>query len=495
MKDHRQVRGQSKVGAAIAIASLWCLPLLFPVVTHAQYVPVRDDQLITDFGTFSTNFNNFATNFNRSINTDTDSLRNIIAGGNPQGRAIEECATELVSVKATEVARPYATGPWASSSAATGSTIPTSLDPTVNLSASLRCLLQEVVEWQKLGLSIQIHSMLKTYIADAQTKQLNNQLMNKISAASLNWGKAGNTVTNNGFVTSEPVYVTNISQSSYNIQGRQLDHFIAQSASDPAAPGPVGSMGNCDPWRIETAANVAQNNQKAVQDPISLSGVYTACPLPSSGNDYAGFSESFNDPIGSPDGGYASWIMTLNNPGASPLGAVTANDAEAAGRLVRQAEVTEAKLRNPGTRPVTECSGLANDPYCLDTQATDATPAFQSGAKITHAAGAGDRMVESGNTLDGTAASSSEQESIALNTAPGGMLGYDETPLALSQTAVVKLVEEFYDTIEFGYYATKENTQDWAQATMLMIYDEMKFDPTTPQVVVTDGQAAEDTDY
>lgn len=474
---------------------------IFPSTSFAQYVPVRDDQLITDFGTFSTNFSDFASNFTRSINTDPDSLRNIIAGGNPQGRAIEECRTILVSdpTQANEVAEAYTQGAWASSSEATASLsnpIPTTIDPLVNSSASLRCLLQEIVEWQKLGLSIQIHAMLKTYIADAQTKQLNNQLMNRISAAALNHAKAGNSVTNNGVVTSEAIYVTNLNQSIYNINARQLDHFTAQAAADPSAPGPVGSLGVCDPWRLDVAANTALNNQAITQDRFSIDDANSTCNLPGGGANYSTFSESFNDPAGVGGGGMPMWLTTLNCPGCSPLGTLTAADSQAQGRILRQEQVTRDKLANSGSRPITECSGLPEDPYCLDQQfATDVTPAYQTSAKTTFAAATGDNQVAGGNSLDGTAASSSEVQSTALNQSPGGMFGFDETSLALSQTAVTRLVAEFYDTIEWGYYATRERTQDWAQATMLMIYDEMKFDPVTPQVVVTDGEAAVDTNY
>ncbi len=480
--------------------------MLAPGIASAQFVPVLDQAVVSalqtsnttlgrintelsrfhsDFNRFSSNFDRYADNFNRSINTDTDSVRNLIAGGNPQGRAIEQCN------RTTFFAQAYTEGAWASSSDASG--IPREIETTVNNSASLRCLLQELVEWQKLDLSIQLHAMLKTYIADAQSKQLNNQLMNKISAASLNWGKAGNQVTNNGVVTSEAVYLTNPTASTLNINQRQLDHFTAQASADPASASAVGSLAICQPWRLDATADAVRNSQPLVSDPFSSTETATGCQLPNSGNDFGAFSESFNDPTG---GGITTFMNTLANPANSPLGASSVAAQQARDRILRQEEATKAKFSNSGSRPVTECSGLPEDPYCLDQQyGTDVTPAFQTAAKIEHAAAQGDRQVEAGNTLDGTAGASAEQQSVALNTAPGGLLAYDETPLATSQTAVTQLVREFYDVIDIGYYGIQEDTIKWAQSTMLMIYDEMKFDPVQPQVVVTQGTAPVDTGY
>jgi hypothetical protein len=64
-------------------------------------------------------------------------------------------------------------------------------------------------------------------------------------------------------------------------------------------------------------------------------------------------------------------------------------------------------------------------------------------------------------------------------------------------------VHEFFNVIEIGYFGIQENTIDWAQGTMLMIYDEMKFDNKKPNVVVstqtapdtTEGDPVEEYDY
>lgn len=485
--------------------------LISPSLVNAQaYVPVKDIDLNPAFNTYSNNFDNYATLFDESVNTNTDSLRNIIASGDPQGVSKEECAQADNRWEAFA----YTDGPWAkaaAASASTSSTLPTAIPSSgsyvkINSSASVRCLLQEIVEWQKLQLSLQIHTLLKTYISDAQTKQLNNQLMNQVAAANLNWAKSGNQVDNNGILSSEPVYNTNRSQSEYNVKSRQLDHITDQASADPLAGNPVGSLGICQPWRLDTTANMVRNNRDQVEDPSdSIDSQATTCNLDPyiNPNDYSKFSESFNDPSSS-KGGLATFLSTLTNMGNSPLGASTAADFAAEGRLKRQEESTRLEAANTGYKPTKVCSGLPSDPYCLDQQnSTAITPAGQNERNLGDVAQQGNQQIQSGNTLDGTAASSTEVQSTEINTNTG-LLGYDETDLATSKTAVNNLVQEFYDTIKVGYFGIDSNpsltnggipTTQWAQATMLMIYDEMKFDDTKPQVVVTDTYDPVDTGY
>ncbi len=465
-------------------------------VLGGPFVPVKDFELIAKFTTYSKNFDTYAKQVNLALTGAPDSIRATIAGGNPGGVAKTKCATKPNPYPATA----YSNGSWADASSISGSTIPLSITSAslkagqvaINDSASLRCLLQELVEWEKLGLSIQIHSMLKTYIADAQAKQLNNQLVGKISAANLNWAKSGNEVVNNSVVSTEAVYNTNASQSIYNVKARALEHTIAQAAGDPASGDPIGSLGICEPWRLDTAANSARNNKLSVEDPMFSATSRTQCGL-ANPSDFGKFSDNFNDPSGV--GGMDMFISLLSNPAASPLGAATQLDEETAGRLARQEQAKRDEFANTGARADIECSGTADDPYCLDTLGTAVTPQFQNQDNVTRSSGAGFEAVQDGNTLDGGASGDLEDQSVELNTSPGGLLGYSEAGIANAPTAVNELVREFYDVIDIGYFGISAQTTDWAQATMLMIYDEMKFSSTSPEVIVTAGAAADPTGY
>ena len=58
-------------------------------------------------------------------------------------------------------------------------------DAEINASNSLRCLLQEMVEWKKLDLNMQMHTMIKDHFSNAQTYMLNQQLFIKTEVSPL----------------------------------------------------------------------------------------------------------------------------------------------------------------------------------------------------------------------------------------------------------------------------------------------------------------------
>lgn len=471
------------------------------------YVPVA----VVKFDAFDAYVNRFNETFGAAVpDGSTDSLRDLISGANPGGLAKAVCAQGDNRWDAFD----YVDGAWSDAVASSSGGIPHTIPEgggeggpapgkvQINYSASLRCLLQEIVEWQKLGLSVQIHAMLKTYIADAQAKQLNNQLRNRIAAANLDWGKAGNVVNNNGVLSNTAVYNLNSTQNISNKNSRQLDHIADQGAADPAAGSPVGSLDICEPWRLDTTATMVRNNR--TDDPINFTKEVTGCTLSSTINpvDWDRFSDNFND-TASIEGGLATFDAILLGNANSPLDAASVASLAADGRVDRQEDATKAESQASGFESTKECSGLPDDPHCLDTRSTAVSPGGQNYEAITQNAAQGDEQVANNPFLDGTAATSSELQSTQLNT-QGGAFGYDATPLQTSQTSVNQLIQEFYDIIQIGYFGIDSNpslanggqpTTDWAQATMLMIYDEMKFTENSTEVVVTQGTADNPTGY
>jgi uncharacterized protein YggL (DUF469 family) len=476
------------------------------IVFAQAFVPVIDIKMDVRFPEFVRKFDN---QLGAAVpNGRTDSLRDLISGSDPQGLAKVECAVGDNHEGSSLAAYPYPDGNWAraiTASRAAGAELPNGVPDgatengpfvQVNYSHSLRCLLMDIAEYQKLGISVQIHHLLKQYIADAQTKQLNNQLMNQVAAANLDWAKAGNEVNNNGVLSNEAVYNTNLSQSRYNKNSRQLEHITDQATADPASGNPVGSLGICEPWRLDTAANMVRNSRPGVEDPLNYTQDATKCKLDAAinPNDYSKFSDNFNDPS-SIRGGPVTFDASIQNPANTPLGSATLAGQTARGRIERQKEITDAENANTGFTPTKECSGLATDPYCLDQQnSTAISPAGQNQRVVTDEAQQGRDQVRDGNTLDAHGGPEAELQSTELNT-NSGLYGYDATPLQTSQTAVNKLVQEFYDSIEYGYFGVNRNTTNWAQATMLMIYDEMKFDDVSTNSIVTNDEAPIDTGF
>jgi hypothetical protein len=455
-------------------ATLLMLLLATPHTSFAQTVPVLDAKLNSSFTAYASQFDKFAS----KNDSQMEDLKEMIAGDGESGKG---CTYNPVpnEAEAYTVAGGFTfDGAWKAASDQTGSNIPTKIPVDEHTGDSVRCLLMEIAEWEKLGLSIQIHSMLKTYISDAQARQLNNQLGGKISAAKLRWASQGNQVISKSGNSKSPVYETNAVQSINNEKSRRLQHLTAQATGDPD----VADFGVCSSWKFDVAANATRNNIAATEDPIQTGPSRMACGDPSDGADFGSFSGSFNSPG---VGGMSNFMKLLNDPTASPLGATSLMNAEAANALAQQEAATRFRKSTTGADADVECSGAAGDPFCLSNLGTSVTPAFQNERAVADAAASGDEMVMNADNLDGGAGRTAEEQSTAINTGAGGLLGYDETGLLNQETAVNDLVREFYDVIGTGYYAVNAESQDWAQATMLMIYDEMKFDPGQPTVVVT----------
>src|SRR3989338_3323500 len=502
---------ENSINVFFTMMLLFFVLLLAPIDASAQYVPVNDATLISDFNSYATKFDTYAKDMNDVLKNNPDSLRNLITANNlTMAQAGGPCIRGDNMEGFPNAAFAYTTGsstPWKDASAS--STLPlgvpagppaaTKTGPyvQVNYSHSLRCLLEEQVEWQKLGLSLQIHQLLKSYITDAQTAQLNNQLMNKMSAANINWAKAGNEVVDNGMVSNSAVYNANASQSIYNVKARQLEHAVDQAASDPLSGNPVGSWDVFPDWRLDTAANMANNARSSTEDPFNYTQSITGSSLSTYLNpgDSSKFMENFNDPANLVDG-ISTFSAMLNNPANSPLGASTLADQVVQGRLARQEEAKRQDMMSSGFSSVTECSGRPDDPYCLEQQnSIAATPAGEAQRSGGDSAGSGNQQVRDTKTLDSGAGNPAEAQSAQI--AQEGLNDFDTTPLQTSKNAVNELVKELYDTMYIGYFGVSKDTSYWSQATMLMIYDEMKFNSQSTAVVVTDTnqQDALDTGY
>lgn len=525
-------------------AVLVFLTTILPVVAFAQttsysgtsgnvgpsggtYVPVYDQTTNENLVDYMDNFNDYGEMFEsyyeefrdqigeKSPDGTTDVLRDLISGSNPGGIAQEAC--ERGDNKLAAYAYQNPSGPWrkavgsTTASNALPDSVPAGVDPNspssgpfvqINYSNSLRCLLKEVVEWQKLGLSVQIHGLLKQYIADAQTKQLNNQLKNKVAAANLDWSRGGNAVNDGGVMSTQPVFSTNVSQSQYNTSNRQLEHITDQAAADPASGNPIGSLGIAAPWRLDTAANMTRNMRDEAEDPFFYTDSITqhqlttgSAPLFANENDWQSYNQNFND-TKNLNGGLLTFLKTSTIASNNPIGAAGLSDSAAKGRIERQKAVTQQKQTSSGFVPATQYdSGNPADPYNLDEQyGIDANPAGQNEQVVTEMSSQGDRQVEQGDTLDAKGGPAAEVQSTELNTG-GGVLNYDTTPLATSTTVVNQLVQEMFDSMEYGYFGISRDTTNWAQATMLMIYDELKFNDAEPETVVTDDTDPEPTGY
>ncbi|HSE35498.1 MAG TPA: hypothetical protein VLB83_05250 [Candidatus Paceibacterota bacterium] len=483
-----------------------------PSMVFAQggpFVPVVDIRLNPKFDRYLRMFDTFMQDFDDTFGDPlpdgtTDSLRDLISGSDPQGLAAEPCATRdpIDEVYMTE------DGPWkwadASTTAAGGFIYrDTELDVKVNKSASLRCLLQELVEWEKLGLNLQIHALLKEYISDAQTKQLSNQLRDQITAANLNWAKRGIEVNNAGVVSTQPVYVTNVNRYLTDRTGREVEDVTDRVASSPTDP--EGSYGMCEPFRLRAAQNVAENNRDSAQDPFDSAKSKLECTATNPGNgivanesDLRTLYQNANDPAG--PGVFGVMRNMRQQPQNWSLTGQSMADAQAESQ-VQSAKRDFNTQFDQGVLGTEECSGVTGDPRCVTANRTVSSPSGARNADTISRMGAqGTEQVSEGNMLDAHATGEAPEDQDNLISS-GGLLNYDTEPLASQQTYVNNLIEELQNVIDFSYYDTSWHdddnavyswsggdddqeipfhTREWAIAAMFMIYDQMRFSASNP---------------
>ncbi len=529
--------------ALVRVFGAACLSMLLVLggaqTAYAQsYVPVQDDQLDSTVDSFNDDFNDYVTDlfdkWDKTFGADepdgtTASLRDLIAGSNPKAPGSEQGCVQgdnLLEMKDNSTLKLPAFaygagstdqstwGPWKYAQSSSSGALPEGIrgatdssgdSPQINYSHSLRCLLEEQVEWQKLGISVQIHALLKDYISNAQQAQLTKQLKGRLSAANITFAKGGNQVNNNGVISNAPVYVTSYNQNILNVNDRQLEAITDQAAADPATAPPQGSLGVCQPWRVDVAADMVRNNRTKVDDPYKYTASYTKCNLANAADPdspfateaaFDNFSDNFNDPA-STQGGLFTFNHMLSNPQDTPIGSLTLLDTAAGDRIARQTESTKAEAQNSGFIPTKTCSGDASDPHCLDDQfSTSINPGGQNQGNLNNITQQMNNEITA-SAIDSQSATSSQSTPTDINTNTG-LAGANTVPLETAGTAVNKLVQEFYDAIQYGYYGINPDTTEWAQGTMLMIYDEMKFSQdlsVAPASVVTNGTAPVQTGY
>ena len=513
--------------AGIMVGLGLCIFALPEIAFAQSYVPVEDIKLNPAFAQYASDFNKYVsdyfTRFDNAFgpskpNGKTDSLRDLISGYNPDlgplGATRDPETNEWTCSKNGKTpGRAYAwndpSSPWymawASSTNGLPAQIPDESKPpsanslagnksvAVNDSGSLRCILQDVVGWQKLQLFLQFHALLKQYISDAQQKQLSNQLLNKINAANLSWAKTGEQISQGGMLTTEPVYVTNLSQSVYNRNQRTLTTMIDQAAASPGDP--VGSLELCDP--LGTATQLAKNERSQAQDNRDFTTSETRCSLsdptgPFAAGTPADVQDYYNDPNTTKGPGSLFMLgYSMNNP--QDFGVTSANVVEnEASRRINQGEKNyrEQLIGNGGIQPTQKCSGGPDDPNCDPDLTTAVSPAAQNSMTVTSAIQDNKQQILTSASLDDTVSTSSQNAAVESNTGGknnDGLLGFDPTALQNSAPNVKNLVDEFYDAIQNGYFDVNGDRTEWAQGAMLNIYDSMSFSASGPATAIPTG--------
>jgi hypothetical protein len=486
----------------IALGSLVLGTIFFgtPLSASAQaYVPVRDQDLITAFNGYVTTFTN---TIGGTPNGTTDSLRDLISGSDPGGLAKEDCVQGDAQLLAKAYQDPN--GPWARASASTSEDIPYEYPAAdtyvqVNKSASLRCLLQEIVEFQKLSASTEIHQILLTYISNAQAKQVANKMSDEITAANLEFAAQGSKVISGGVEEATPLFVTNPEQAR-NDEGTREAKFMAEQIT--AAPGDdVESLGYCDSFALDAAQAAIVSAENSTQDTYDRSANMTQCGMTQPGGIfYDGTEDDYSqfmvDPNSLGTGADMGLLYFLNNP----------NDAKVT-NLNMTVNLTEERVRDAqkeiddmskssGYLPTPNNPDIPGNPEGVRKYRTYTSPAGQNQKMIERSTEAGVQQITDTTAVGQEPIEAARNLAVEINTS-SGVSGYNVEKLAYPVNRVNEAIKELYNVFNTGYFDISNDTTDWARATMLMTYDEMNFNDQEPQQVIPDNTspaASDNTD-
>lgn len=336
----------------------------------------------------------------------------------------------------------------------------------VNDSTSISCLLQEIVEQNKLSANLQIHQLLNNYIQSAQAKALAQRLKDKQVQASLNFINNGNLIVikdDSGNVVSEKSFP--LTGNPRDLNDTLLQNNIRRYTDAALGVGPTQSFNT--PFRQEVAVAIQQAGHNTAGDNFSEAAKSLNSTAGTDGSHFASMDmlKRFlsGDTEGTYSGSYFGALKEASLPANNPLGAT-----ELASQVVEQTsaniEETTANGRNQGggVGPYYRCR--PDDFYCADPE--EQTGTF---AKSNAETGLNSKINDLSNVNDATdlAKLDANGESATQVIENGGTPTEEDTT---GQSAGA-YVAEFFDTIRSGYFDLQGGTVDWALGAMLQIYD------------------------
>ncbi len=358
----------------------------------------------------------------------------------------------------------------------------------VNNSTSLSCLLQEMVEQNKLALNLKIHSLLRDYIATAQVTQLAQRASGMIAKANIDWAKTGNKTT----ITDGDGNV--ISQESYSVLGndpnaytnsltqartRTLQNRILASNDSPDSLQICGS----DKYAVARQLLISAHTQTS--DPLDTLSSQVSCSLTNKTNPGAGLfatEDGYNQFI-SPGGGGSQQDsletlqqLVLNDQNTGPGLAFALDNAQTAQIGQIQTDATNQYIAGGGILPARQCD--PSDPNCDPRYSEISTPGRIVGDVISGYVRSPDERLAAAKTPEDlsavdTSVNNSPSETILRN----GLDNTDANALIPKQNPA-KYVSDFLNSIEGGYFDLQAGTTDWAAGAMLKIYDNVMTDPS-----------------
>lgn len=352
---------------------------------------------------------------------------------------------------------------------------------SVNDSTSLTCLLQEMVEQNKLDLNLKIHQLLRDYISTAQATQLAQRASGMIAKANLDWAKSGvknKIYDEEGNLISEEDYsVLGTDPNAYEnsltqARARTLQQRILASNDDPNS---LQICGN-DKYTVARELLTKANTQTA--DPLDTLSSQVSCSLTNKTNPAAGLfanESDYNQFISAGGGGgqqdsldtFRDLILNFQNTG--PGLAYELDNAQSNQIAQIRSDATNQYIAGGGILPARQCD--PGDPNCDPRYSEISTPGRIVGDMVSGYVRAPDEKLASAKTAEDLSSVDT-----SVNSAPSeqvlqkGLDNVDSGALIPKQDTA-KYAGDFLNSIQNGYFDLQSGTTDWASGALLKIYD------------------------
>lgn len=512
----------------IVIGVFFALTLPFHAHALGLYVPVSDDNvaegvdavggklddLNTAFGNYTRDFKNYV------YDDEGKSLRallslnpgmgeasqlylpgkhNYVTGGkakDPVDRTDEDTAKITANRACTRrpITNSAAAMPLGSGSAWSELVKKGLLDPQnqnysgtmVNDSTSLTCLLQEIVEQNKLDLNLKIHGLLRDYISTAQATQLAQRASGMIAKANLDWAKSG---VKNKIYDEEGNL---ISEEDFSVLGNDpnaYENSLTQARARTlqqrilAPSGAEDSLQVCGTEKYAVARQLLTNANTQTADPLDALSSQVSCSLTNKTNPAAGLFANESDyqkfitsggQAGQQDTLDTFRALVLNDQNTGPGLAFALDDAQRSQIDQIRTDATNQYIAGGGILPARQCD--PSDKNCDPRYSEISTPGRIVGDMISGYVRSPDEKLASAKTQeDISSVDTSVNNSPSEQVLQKGLDNVDSDAL-LPKQEPARYIADFLNSIQNGYFDLQSGTTDWASGAMLKIYDNVMLD-------------------
>ncbi len=348
----------------------------------------------------------------------------------------------------------------------------------VNESTSISCLLQEIVEQNKLQINLQIHTLLRDYINDALASGLAQRRAGLISKANIDWAKRGNVVT-----TYDEEGVP-LAQETFSVAGEDPEEYkrsLQRRSTESLKRKILGtesggdSLGVCQTYKYSTARELLRTARKQDEDLMESAKDAFSCTLVNKNNPDEGlfkreedFNEYLKDPRSAGKGPIETYMELMKNPQNTKIGLKMKIEAE---KLKQNANISERidqeYTSSGGYLATRECN--PDDPTCDINTSRITSPAALNAGVIQKSVDQQFDAIQRVKTASDLAATDQGRNG-TTDILTGGLQNYDTSELNPKQ-GVAMYIGDFVESIQNGYFDLQYGTKDWATGAMLQIYD------------------------